>query len=169
MTVEEPVFSRGDWIVHIFYGIGRVRRIEKKRLGGENTSYFRVEGKDSVFWVPVEQVEQSRVRPVASPYQLRKALKVLKKPPREVDLTHKQRQELIKKTRSDGSLLMICRLIRDLSAMQDAKSLGENDRRSLAFFKDLLLQEWSICADMTIEETRRRLQELLVGDEVAVS
>lgn len=165
MTENKNSFSRGDWIVHLTHGIGQVRCIEKKTLGGEKVKYFRVENKDSVFWVPVEHAEQSRIRPLASRYQLRKALKVLKKPPQEEKLDHKQRQELIKETRSNGSLPMICKLVRDFSAMQDSKSLGENGKRSLIFFKDLLLQEWSICADLTIEEAKSRLDELLSRDE----
>lgn len=169
MTAKKRAFSRGDWIVHLTHGIGRVRRIEKKTLGGKKKKYFRVENKSSIFWVPVEQAEKNRVRPVASPYQLRKALKILKKPPREETLNYKQRQELIKEIRSDGSLPMICELVRDFSAMQDEKSLGENDRRSLDFFKKLLLKEWSITADMTIEEAKCQLREFLVKDQALKS
>jgi RNA polymerase-interacting CarD/CdnL/TRCF family regulator len=169
MTAKKRAYSRGDWIVHLAHGIGQVRRIEKKTLGGNKAKYFRVENKDSIFWVPVEKVEESRIRPVSSRYQLRKALKVLKKPPREETLNYKQRQALIKETRSDGSLPMICELVRDLTAMQNSKPLGENDRRSLIFFKNLLLQEWSICADMTIEDVKSRFKELLWKEPALVS
>lgn len=169
MTAKKRAFSSGDWIVHLTHGIGQVRRMEKKKLSGKKKKYFRVENKNCVFWVPVEQAEQSRVRPVASPYQLRKALKALKQPPREDIFNSKQRQEWIKEVRSNGSLTMICELVRDLSALQDSKSLGENDRRTLDFFKKLLLQEWSICVDMTIEDAKDRLQECLVNDQVRMS
>jgi RNA polymerase-interacting CarD/CdnL/TRCF family regulator len=169
MTAKKRAYSRGDWIVHFTHGIGRVRRMEKKTLGGKKKKYFRVENKNCVFWVPVEQTEQCRVRPVASPYQLRKAIKALKEPPREDIFNSKQRQEWIKEARSNGSLAMISELVRDLSAMQASKSLGENDRRSLSFFKKLLLQEWSICADMTIEDAKRRLQEFLDKDQDLIS
>ena len=60
---------------------------------------------------------------------------------------------------------MICELVRDLSAMQDSKSLGENGRRSLTFFKNLLLQEWSISADTTIEDAKLQLREFLGKDQ----
>jgi RNA polymerase-interacting CarD/CdnL/TRCF family regulator len=169
MTEKKRKFSSGDWLVHLTHGIGQVRRIEKKTFGGKKAKYFRVENKNSVFWVPVEHTKQNRIRPVASPYQLRKALKVLKKPPREETFNYKQRQELIKKTRSNGSLPMICELVRDLSAMQAEKSLGENDRRSLTFFKNLLLKEWSICADTTIEDVKLQLKKLLRKDQDQVS
>jgi RNA polymerase-interacting CarD/CdnL/TRCF family regulator len=165
MKAKKRTFAKGDWIVHLTHGIGQVQRIEKKTLDGEKAKYFRVENKNSIFWVPVDEAEKSRIRPVASQYQLRKALKVLKEPPREETLNYKQRQELIKETRSDGSLPMICELVRDLSAMQAEKSLGENDRRSLTFFKRLLLQEWSICADMTIEDAKYKLREILKKDQ----
>ncbi len=169
MTAKKRAFSSGDWIVHLTHGIGRVRRMEKKALGGKKKKYFRVENKSCVFWVPVEQAEKCRVRPVASPYQLRKALKALKQPPREDIFNSKQRQEWIKEARSNGSLTMICELVRDLYALQDEKSLGENDRRSLDLFKKLLLQEWSICADMPVEDARLQLRELLGKDPAPVS
>ncbi len=169
MTAKKRVFSSGDWIVHLTHGIGQVRRMEKKTLGGKKKKYFRVENKNCVFWVPVEQTEKCRVRPVASRYQLRKAIKALKEPPREDIFNSKQRQEWIKEVRSNGSLSMICELVRDLSALQDEKSLGENDRRSLDFFKKLLLQEWSICVDMPIEDARDRLHEFLAKDEALMS
>lgn len=169
MTAKKRVFSSGDWIVHLTHGIGQVQRMEKKALGGKKKKYFRVENKNCVFWVPVEQAEQSRVRPVASTYQLRKAIKALKEPPREDIFNSKQRQEWIKEARSNGSLTMICELVRDLSALQDEKSLGENDRRSLDFFKKLLLQEWSICADMPVEDAKFQLRELLGKDQALMS
>jgi RNA polymerase-interacting CarD/CdnL/TRCF family regulator len=169
MTAKKNAFSRGDWVVHLTHGIGQVQRMEKKTLGGKKKKYFRVENKNCVFWVPVEQAEQSRVRPVASRYQLRKAIKALKEPPRKDILDSKQRQKWIKETRSNGSLSMISELVRDLSALQDSKSLGENDRRSFDFFKKLLLQEWSICADMTIEDAKDRLKEFLAKDQALVS
>jgi RNA polymerase-interacting CarD/CdnL/TRCF family regulator len=169
MTAKKRAFSSGDWIVHLTHGIGRVQRMEKKALGGKKKKYFRVENKNCVFWVPVEQAEECRVRPVASRYQLRKAIKALKEPPREDIFNSKQRQEWIKEARSNGSLTMISELVRDLYALQDEKSLGENDRRSFDFFKKLLLQEWSICADMTIEDAKDRLQECLVNDQAHMS
>jgi CarD family transcriptional regulator len=169
MTAKKRLFSSGDWIVHLTHGIGRVQRMEKKALGGKKMKYFRVENKNCVFWVPVEQAEKCRVRPVASRYQLRKAIKALKEPPREDIFNSKQRQEWIKEARSNGSLTMICELVRDLYTLQDEKSLGENDRRSLDFFKQLLLQEWSICADMTIEDAKDRLKECLVNDQAHMS
>jgi CarD family transcriptional regulator len=169
MTAKKRAYSRGDWIVHLIHGIGQVQRMEKKALGGKKKKYFRVENKNCVFWVPVEQTEQSRVRPVASPYQLRKALKTLKQPPRDDIFNSKQRQEWIKEARSNGSLTMICELVRDLAALQDEKSLGENDRRNLDFFKKLLLQEWSISADMPVEDAKHQLRDLLGKDPAPVS
>lgn len=161
MTDNGHAYSKGDWMVHLYYGIGQVKGIERKHISGKMAKYYRVETKDIVFWVPVEETNPCRVRPLTPPSKLRKALKALEKPPREMEPDVKQRQNRIKDARSDGSLLSICRLIRDLSARQAEDSIGQNEKRALDFFEKLLLAEWSVSADVTVEDAGHQLRDLL--------
>lgn len=161
MTDNGQAYSKGDWVVHIYYGIGQVKGIEKKHISGKMAEYYRVKTGGSVFWVPVEETDLCRARPLTPPSKLRKAIKALEKPPCEMEPDVKQRQYRIKDARSDGSLLSICRLVRDLSARQVEDSIGQNEKRALDFFKKLLLAEWSVSAEVTVEDAGRQLRDLL--------
>lgn len=160
MTLNNT-FTKGDWIVHHRYGIGRIRRTEQKVISKNKAKYFRVETEESVFWVPVEEELNGRIRPLSSPSQLREALNSLKMPARKMASNYKQRRQMIQEAISNNSLLMRCKLLRDLSALQETKPLTENEKQIFGFFQNLLLQEWSLCANLPIKEVRCQFQQLL--------
>jgi RNA polymerase-interacting CarD/CdnL/TRCF family regulator len=168
MTDNRHAYSQGDWIVHRYYGIGQVKGIDRKHISGKMAECYRVKTQDSVFWVPVEKIDVCRVRPLSSPSDIRKASKILGKPPQEMKPDYKQRQYRIKDVRSDGSLMSICRLIRDLSAMQVEKSISQNESRALDVFEKRLLVEWSVSADVTVEDAGRQLRDLLEKGQAQV-
>lgn len=155
-------YSKGDWLVHCYHGLGRVKGVESKKINGEKAKYYRVEADDSIFWVPVEaNGEDSRVRPVTSRRKLKQALRVLKTTPEKMSDAYQKRQQRIKSVKKDGSIDAICGIIRDLTARRREKSLNENEKRALTFFKTLLLREWSISADVSQEDARKELGKIL--------
>jgi RNA polymerase-interacting CarD/CdnL/TRCF family regulator len=156
-------YSKGDWIVHSSYGIGRIQGIERKHVNDATREYYRVKGHDSVYWVPIDVDERCRVRPLASQSKLKNALKVLRDSPSEIGSNHKQRQALIRKAKEEGSLTAICRIVRDLNAMHRRKPLSESERRELEIMKSRLMREWAICTGMNHEDIRQQLTEMLVS------
>jgi RNA polymerase-interacting CarD/CdnL/TRCF family regulator len=98
---------------------------------------------------------------LASTRELKKALRILKKAPAEMEQNHKKRTSRIKRVKMKGSLSAVCRLVRDLSARGKVKSLNTTERRALDFFKDILLREWSISIGMTMDDARKELQKML--------
>ena len=64
---KSPTFSKGEWIVHHYYGVGQVKGIEKKVLDGSKVAYYRVKTRNSQYWVPVESEDNSRLRPLWIP------------------------------------------------------------------------------------------------------
>ena len=153
MTLNKT-FSKGDWIVHHRYGIGRIRRTEEKILAGKEAEYFRVE-------TEVEETKNCRIRPLSSPSQLREALNSFKNPACKMASNYKQRRQRIEEVIANSSLLMRCKLLRDLSAMQETKPLSMGEKKVLDLFQNLLLQEWSLCVDLPIKEVRCQFQQLL--------
>lgn len=158
-------YAKGDWLVHCYHGLGRVREIESKRINGEEAEYYRVEADDAVFWVPVEGSEDSHVRPVTPRHKLMKALKVLQAPPRKMADAYQKRQQRIRAAKNDGSIDAICSIIRDLTARRMEKGLNENEKRALGFFKGLLLHEWSVSAEVPPEDAHNELRKLLRTNE----
>ncbi len=154
-------FNKGDWIVHLDYGVGQIKGVETKRLEGERSSYYKVKTSDSTLFVPVEDVDRKRLRPLASKSQFGRAIRVLKTAPDEMSPDHNERKRLIRKASADGSLLAVCRLVRDLSARRWSNRLNSTEERALRRFKSRLLSEWSICRDVPLEEARNQLNNVL--------
>ena len=121
MTNQAHVFKVGDWLIHINYGVGQIVGVEEKSLYGEKKLFYRVcaQENNGVFWVPIDQAtENERIRPLVTRNRLQEALALLQKPPRAMSEENKIRKERIFTARSNGRLLPIARLIRDLSARQ---------------------------------------------------
>ena len=161
MGDKELSYSVGDWIVHHIYGVGQVKRVEKKRVNQTKALYYKVQANDSTFWIPVKKADSDHIRPLSSTSGLKKALRLLKKAPREMDSNYKKRETRINRIRADGKLSSICQMVRDLSAKEREKPLSTTEKRALEAFKDLLLREWSVCVGITIQDAQRELQQAL--------
>jgi RNA polymerase-interacting CarD/CdnL/TRCF family regulator len=161
MKDKELPYSVGDWIVHYIYGVGQVKKVVKKRLNKTKALYYKVEAKDSVYWVPVEKSKSKRIRPVTTKTSLKRAIRLLKKAPDEMDPNHKKRESRINKIKAEGTLFSLCQIVRDLSAKERQSPLSTKDKQALETFKDLLLREWSVCVGISIEDARREMQDSL--------
>ncbi|MFQ5924040.1 MAG: CarD family transcriptional regulator [Anaerolineales bacterium] len=153
--------SKGDWIFHPTHGIGHVKKIEKKRIEGKKTRFFRVEQEYSTYWLPIEEIESSGVRRLASRAQFRRAVQLLCRAPRDMDPNYKKRQSRIRKIMSRGSLRGVVRVIRDLWARQQKNGLSYKDKRALSHFIDNLVEEWSFAEEISNEDARLELYDLL--------
>ncbi|MDA1330447.1 MAG: hypothetical protein DWG76_07715 [Chloroflexi bacterium] len=154
-------FSKGEWIVHHYYGVGQVKGIEKKMLDGTEVSYYKVKTRNSQYWIPVKSEDNSRLRPLSSPDEIKKIARILRRKPDEMDPDHMQRKRLIREVLEEGTLLDIARLIRDLSARGVEKKLNPTEEDALKRFRDRLVREWSVCLELDMEEAFVEFQENL--------
>jgi RNA polymerase-interacting CarD/CdnL/TRCF family regulator len=167
MSHGEYSFGIGDWIVHIHYGVGQIKRIEKKILNDSEVSYYKVMTKNSVYWIPVDQLDSERLRPISTEDELRQALNILSRPPREMDSDHNNRKRRIKRIHAEGTLISMARLVRDLWARRKRKKrLNATEERALDHLQERLVTEWSVCNDINIEEARKELQSMLQNHQV---
>jgi RNA polymerase-interacting CarD/CdnL/TRCF family regulator len=156
-------FKIGDWVVHVNYGVGQVKDLEKKRISGKDTLYYRVKGQSGTFWFPVKNADNERIRPVVSKRRLQKAIRALGDRPQKMDESHKKRQTRIKEVRSEGSLVSTACLVRDLSYSEAEKELSVTEQNALEELKKSLVMEWSVVSKIEPEEVRTRLDQKLTG------
>lgn len=154
-------YRAGDWIVHLHHGVGKIKCIEEKELGGNSTTYYKVVTNNSTLWVPLDKAENRWFRPLASPEEFDEVIDILRRPPREMHNNHNTRKARINSVRGGGSLEDMARLIRDLWGRRAQKRLNNTEERALRRFTDRLLREWSVCKDLDEEEARQRMQSLL--------
>jgi len=161
MSKKKVQFEKGDWIVHLVYGIGQVEEIENKSIAGEAREYYRVKADESVFWVPVEGMDENTVRPLASPRRIRRALKILQEAPEKMASNYKIRRKRIRETTLDGALRSDIELMRDMFARQTNRGLNPTEEESFRSLKTRFLKEWSLSLNVDIEEARQNFNRLL--------
>jgi len=164
MSEEVQIYDIGQWVVHSRYGVGQIKQIESIPLHGDlkaKQKCFQVQTKNGVFWFPVEQNDNPRVRPVATKEKLKNALKSLQEPPEDTDAHHNIIKGRISQAQSDGSLRNTIELVRDLSARHATKKLNILEDRALTLYTDRLVREWSLCMEMDENEALTQFNKLL--------
>jgi RNA polymerase-interacting CarD/CdnL/TRCF family regulator len=155
-------FDVGDWIVHAYYGVGQIEGVEERPVQGEDTDCFKVQTRDAEYWVPVERVENPRIRPVASRNRMQRAIRAIKKTPEEMNTNYRTRQARISEVLGSGSLLEMARLLRDLRGRQIARKLNATEMGALDDLKERMTHEWSVAMKIKFDTALQRLDEVLL-------
>jgi RNA polymerase-interacting CarD/CdnL/TRCF family regulator len=161
MMEQESHFSVGEWVVHRQYGVGQIKKTEEMPIHGKQIECFKVQVRDGAFWFPTNEVENPRIRPVASQEIISKVSKNLRRKPGSLDQDKKYWNQQIKEIPLDSDLETISKLIRDLSAQKTLKRLNDTQLRALSKFEERLLFEWSAITGVDIEEIRTQFNKLL--------
>lgn len=165
MTTTWTTFTVGDWIVHRQYGIGQIKKREEKTISGKCEEYFRVQTPDSLIWLPVNKVDQSWFRPIATPTEFHEAIDILQKPPSQMDSNFMMRKDRINRVQSENSIPAIARLIRDLCGRRTHKSLSNTEQRALHHLTERFLAEWCVATNLEINKARIKLNTFLNGGQ----
>jgi CarD family transcriptional regulator len=163
MTAE-TLFDVGDWIVHNAYGVGQIRKIEKRPIHGEKVKTFRVRTKDSVYWLPLENSDNPRVRSVVNKRELRKVFRILKSRPKAMAKNYKTRNARIREDFEDGSLKRLAKLMRDLIHLGKQKKYNMTEQGAIDKIEKRFTREYAACHEILIEEARSK-----IAKEIAVA
>jgi len=159
---EATKYDQGDWVVHCHHGIGQIEAVERKRVGKQENTYFCIKTADSVIWIPVEQMDKRHFRPIVDEMDFQEAVAILKRPPKGMASNLNTRLARIKQVTEDNVPAETARMIRDLRARRkEKKGLNLSERQALRDLTKRFLQEWSVCAGLTLKQARKRLNRQL--------
>lgn len=162
MNEQAQTYSIGDWVVHLIYGVGQVRKLEVKPIGGNKHLCYRVRTDDGVFWLPANTAaDNERVRPIANPNRIQRALKALQRTPKKMAANFQTRRKRINSVTLDGDLRTDMKLVRDLNARQFKKGLNPTEQDAFNAIVKRFLQEWSLSIGIDNNEARQKLNRLL--------
>ncbi|MEK6221094.1 MAG: hypothetical protein N2D54_02480 [Chloroflexota bacterium] len=161
MARKDVGLVKGDWVVHTYYGVGQIKKIENKILDNQKTKYFKVISSTSTYFVPVDKVDGDRVRPVSSMYKIRKAVKALKGKPQELELDHTARKRQIGELIEDSSINTSAEVIRDLTKHRLDHHLNDYEQKVLEKLTDQMALEWSIAQKIKVEDALQKLEDAL--------
>ncbi len=161
-------YSIDDWVVHSFYGVGQIRRIETRPIQGESKQCFKVNTKDSTYWFPVTENENPRIRPVASEDIIHRVIKNLRRKASTMDTDRKYWKSRIDEVRSNADMLSTSNLYRDLSSQRVIRKLNQTEDDALAYFEERLLREWATIVDEEIAKLRIQLHSYIETSKAKV-
>ena len=161
-------YSVDDWIVHTYYGVGQIKRIEIKPIHGEDTKCYKVKTKNSTFWFPTTDDDTPRIRPVASKDIIHKVIKNLRRKSSQLETERKFWKKRIDEVQSNGDLLLISIIIRDLSTQQILRDLNQTEEDALNHFKERLVREWASITQENVEKLRSDLDAYIKESQAKV-
>ena len=155
-------YKQGDWIVHADYGLGEIKKVVEKEISGEPKRYYRVATANSVFWVPVDQMDDDLIRPVSSAAQIEKAITLFAKDAKEMSSSYKIRQKRIRDARNQNTPQAVVRLLRDLKAhWRKKRTPNIHERRVYQVLKRRLAREWALVTGNQAEKMESEIDYML--------
>lgn len=161
MELLQNTIEKGDWVVHLYYGVGQVTGKDKKILEGKKQTFLKVKTSDGNYWIPVEKIDCNRIRPIASKNQMRYALTLIQEPPQILPVDHKLRKKTIMQAIRDISLFSDVRMIRDLHYRMVSSSFNSYDNETLTRMKEKFLNEWTLVMGENREALGKKLNVAL--------
>ena len=160
MSKKPDSLSKGDWIVHAFYGIGQIKKVETKTIGEEKTRYYRVDARNSTFFVPVKNALNDRIRPLSSDYKLRKSKKILRSEPEVLPENHNDRRKYLSEYAGNSEMDVSAKMIRDLMHRKNNEGLNDFETKVLEQTERIFIREWAIIQDISEEEAFEKLSKI---------
>jgi RNA polymerase-interacting CarD/CdnL/TRCF family regulator len=161
MSDKEHMYEVGDWLVHLIYGVGQVEKLETRPVRGIKQLCYRVRTDNGTFWLPVDNADNQRVRPIAAPKRIQRALEVLRKAPQKMAANFQTRRKRIRKVSLDGDLRTDLKLVRDLNGRHLRKGLNSTEREAFDSIIKRFLKEWSLSRGIEIQEAHMKLNRFL--------
>ena len=161
MTRNQTGLAEGDWLVHTLYGLGQIVGVDAKEIFGDKKHYYVVKTEQITYWLPIDDIDSERIRPVASKKAFEEALDILTHEPQKLDDNFRRRLIHIKNLINDGSLQSKAILIRDIAARNVQKDIHINEKKILENLQQQFVNELMESEGINENEAKKRLQEAL--------
>lgn len=158
MTEEAQQIANGDWFVHAYFGVGQVKGQEVKTIGGQDQTYYEIETSAITLWLPHDQMDGQKIRPLTNHVKFQQVIDLLKRPPKNMAAKADKRKLRIARVKSANTVQDTARLVRDLWARQRAEGqLYDWERQAWRDFSAILIQEWAISQSISPAEARQQM------------
>jgi RNA polymerase-interacting CarD/CdnL/TRCF family regulator len=135
-------FHVGDSVMHWTYGLGQVVGLEERVIAGQKTLYYAVKVRDLTVWVPADDNLEKRLRVPTPAAMFEKLFTILTGSGEPLPIDRLERKTRLAEQFKEGRAESLCRVIRDLFAFQQGKTLNDNDQILMKRAQNALLGEW---------------------------
>jgi CarD family transcriptional regulator len=154
-------FKKGDRVIYPNHGIGVIQDVIKTTIAGSEHSLYRMHilSNESTVMVPVENIEEVGLRPVATKKEVDKLFRNLRDGSIDTYGDWKGRyQENSEKMRT-GSILEVASVYKNLMLLSQHKPLSYRERKMLDRARYLIVSEVALVVDSTEETAGNRLDK----------
>ena len=148
------VFKVGDNAVYPSHGVGVVRGVQEKDVGGKKKYFYILQllENGSTILIPTDKVKDVGLRSIIAQKDVPKIYGIVKTKEVSVDSQtwNRRYREYMEKIKT-GSIYEIAEVLRDLYRLKTDKDLSFGERKMLDTAKSLLVKELSL-AQQTREE-----------------
>jgi RNA polymerase-interacting CarD/CdnL/TRCF family regulator len=117
---------------------------------------------DTIIWIPTERVNVGKIRPLADKDEFRQAISVLQGEPEEISPNLNTRKKQISDAIEANTPAATASIVRDLwGKRQETGDLNTSERKAYELLRNRLVQEWSLCFSLNIEEAYRKMSHIL--------
>ena len=168
MMPTVQAYNVSDWIVHRHYGVGQIESVEEKSIGDNKNTYYKIQGENSTFWVPLDKSDDAWLRPVVEPAEMEEAVEVLRTYEGTIEGNLSQRQSRVRRVSPNDSPVEIALLLRDLRTLRSKnKNLSRVEENALRLYTTCFTTEWSVSLQMNINEVRALFDNILRNPNLA--
>jgi CarD family transcriptional regulator len=157
------VFKVGDNAVYPSHGVGVVRGIQEKDIGGKKKYFYVLQllENGSTILIPTDKVKDVGLRAIIAKKDVSKIYKILKTKELFVDnqTWNRRYREYMEKIKT-GSVYEIAEVLRDLYRLKLDKDLSFGERKMLDTAKSLLVKELSLAQQIRPEVVENELKEI---------
>ena len=155
-------FQVGKRVVDPIHGAGIITEISMQRISGQMIECVVIDivaGKKRVI-VPVENMQDTELRPMATEKEIQDTLDELVSEPKELPKDWRRRIEKLKEKVHSGEPMQIAQAIRDILARAESKKMNPSEKRVLNEALTLLAGEISVVREVDCNWAKKMIKQL---------
>jgi len=157
------LFSTGDMAVYPAHGVGVIKAIETKSIGGVDQSFYvmKILDNDMTIMIPTSNTKGVGLRAIISGDEVTKVIGILKERDIKVNSQtwNRRYRDYMEKIKT-GSVFEVAIVLRDLYLLKDDKELSYGERKMMDTAKSLLVKEISLARDTNEDEVTSQIEQI---------
>jgi CarD family transcriptional regulator len=157
-------FKVGDKAVYPAHGVGVIKRIESRSVGGMNQDFYvlQILSSGATLMVPTSGCERAGMRVLISELEVKNVYKILRSPGKVSHTTWNRRfREFNDKLRT-GSVSDIAEVLRDLCSLRGDKDLSYGEKKMMDKALNMLATEIAAAASRESTDVETELSQMLM-------
>lgn len=157
------MFNKGDMAVYPAHGVGEIKKIESRKVGEIEQSFYvmRILDSNMTVMVPTTSCNSVGLREIIAPEEVGRVFEILKERDIEIESRpwnqrYRQYMEKIK----TGSLYEIAGVLRDLYLLKEDKDLSFGERKMMDTAKSLLMTEIALAHHIKEEQVEQDIDKV---------